>query len=54
MKYKLTETDKAAIEAALEKGRRVELIPAADGIKIVKVTREAFKSLKTLEKQGAK
>lgn len=50
MKYKLTEADKAAIEAALEKGRRVELIPTAEGIRLIKVTREALKKSKALEK----
>lgn len=43
MIYKITEVDKAAIEKALDSGRRVEIIPTAEGIKLIKVTREVLK-----------
>ena len=36
----IDEQTKSAIEATLEKGDRVELIPVKDGVKVVRVKRE--------------
>lgn len=40
----LTQGQVAAINAALEKNYRVELIPLKDGVKIVKVSRTEIKA----------
>ena len=40
---KIDEQTKSAIEATLEKGDRVELIPVRDGVKVMIVKREELK-----------
>ncbi len=40
----ITDEQVAAINAALEKNYRVELIPLKDGVKIVKVSRAEIKA----------
>ena len=39
----IDEQTKRAIEATLENGDRVELIPVKDGVKVVRVKREELK-----------
>ena len=39
----IDEQTKSAIEATLEKGDRVELIPVKDGVKVVRVKRDEIK-----------
>ena len=39
----MTEAQAKAIEAALAKGDRVELIPVKDGVKIMRITRKELK-----------
>ena len=39
----LTEKVIALIEAVLQKGNRVELIPIKDGVRVIKVKREEIK-----------
>ena len=41
---KLDTEDIRAIESVISKGDRVEIIPAKDGYKIVKVSRETIKA----------
>lgn len=43
-KKQLTEKQKQAIEEALRKGDRVELIPVKDGIKIMHVRKNELKA----------
>jgi hypothetical protein len=38
----IDEQMKSAIEATLEKGDRVELIPVKDGVKVVRIKRETI------------
>lgn len=38
----IDEQTKSAIEATLEKGDRVELIPVKDGVKVVRIKRETI------------
>ena len=39
---KLSDKDIKAIEATLAKGERVEIIPVKDGVKVLRVKREAI------------
>jgi hypothetical protein len=43
-KKQITEKQKTAIEKALQKGDRVELIPVKDGIKIMHVRKNELKT----------
>lgn len=45
-KYKLSAEQLSRILAALDKGRRIELIPLKDGIKIMDIRREELKKPK--------